>query len=198
MTCGFCGYTFDPADAQESCEGCPLHRGCHLIRCPRCNYEMPPESKLLGWLKKVVEGRRSNKVELSEAAQEVLELLWTAGEGSETEACCRLTRTLRPARDELLRLGLAADERARRSPSPHAGRPEAAKAVRRHRLAERLVADVLATGVRPDGGARLPAGARPGRGVGREHLHPARPSPLLPPRPADPVRADAASSIARR
>ena len=60
MICSFCGYTFDPAEAQEACEACPLHRGCHLIRCPRCNYEMPPESKLLGWLRRFakVEGEK--------------------------------------------------------------------------------------------------------------------------------------------
>ncbi len=52
MTCGFCGYEFDPDDARTTCSGCPLVRGCHLVRCPRCGYEMPPEAKLFSWLNK--------------------------------------------------------------------------------------------------------------------------------------------------
>jgi len=27
--------------------------GCHLVRCPRCGYEMPPEAKLIRWLRTV-------------------------------------------------------------------------------------------------------------------------------------------------
>jgi hypothetical protein len=53
MKCGFCGYEFDPSAAQSSCGACPMAGGCHLIRCPRCGYEMPPESRLVGWLRKV-------------------------------------------------------------------------------------------------------------------------------------------------
>ncbi len=56
MKCGFCGYEFDAGDAVIACQGCPLHRGCHLIRCPRCNYEMPPESRVAAWLRGL--GRR--------------------------------------------------------------------------------------------------------------------------------------------
>jgi hypothetical protein len=51
MKCGFCGYEFEPADAQSACEGCPLVPGCHLLRCPRCGYEMPPEAKLITLLR---------------------------------------------------------------------------------------------------------------------------------------------------
>ncbi len=53
MKCGFCGYEFEPSDAQSACNGCPLVPGCHLLRCPRCGYEMPPEAKLIGWLRKL-------------------------------------------------------------------------------------------------------------------------------------------------
>ncbi|MEE8391112.1 MAG: hypothetical protein V3S14_09995 [Anaerolineae bacterium] len=49
--CGFCGHEFDPAEAETACAGCPLASGCHLIRCPQCGYEMPPEAKLVGWLR---------------------------------------------------------------------------------------------------------------------------------------------------
>jgi hypothetical protein len=53
MRCGFCDYAFDPADAETACTGCPLVGDCHLIRCPRCGYEMPPEAKLVGWLRRL-------------------------------------------------------------------------------------------------------------------------------------------------
>jgi rubredoxin len=49
VKCSFCGYEFDPADGTSACGGCPLVKGCHLLRCPRCGYEMPPEAKLLRW-----------------------------------------------------------------------------------------------------------------------------------------------------
>jgi tRNA(Ile2) C34 agmatinyltransferase TiaS len=53
MKCGFCGYEFDPSDAQSSCGACPMAGGCHLVRCPRCGYEMPPEARLIRWLRTV-------------------------------------------------------------------------------------------------------------------------------------------------
>lgn len=52
MRCGFCGTEFDAAQAASACAGCPVARdGCRLVRCPRCGYEMPPEAKLVGWLR---------------------------------------------------------------------------------------------------------------------------------------------------
>ncbi len=53
MKCGFCGHEFDPAQADRACSGCPLVGNCALVRCPQCGYEMPPESKLIGWLRKL-------------------------------------------------------------------------------------------------------------------------------------------------
>ncbi len=47
IRCSFCGYEFEQSEAETACGGCPLVRGCHLIRCPRCGYEMPPPSALL-------------------------------------------------------------------------------------------------------------------------------------------------------
>jgi rubredoxin len=52
MKCGFCGLEFDPNDADQACDSCPVSTGCHLVRCPRCGYEMPPESKVGRWLRK--------------------------------------------------------------------------------------------------------------------------------------------------
>ena len=51
MRCGFCGHEFDASDAQSSCAACPVAGGCHMVRCPRCGYEMPPEAKLIRWLR---------------------------------------------------------------------------------------------------------------------------------------------------
>lgn len=59
MRCGFCGYEFDPAEAGNACAGCPLVGDCHLIRCPRCGYEMPPEAKLVGWLRRLRQRQQS-------------------------------------------------------------------------------------------------------------------------------------------
>ncbi|MEE8391113.1 MAG: metal-dependent transcriptional regulator [Anaerolineae bacterium] len=82
-------------------------------------------------------------MKLSESAQELLELLWIATE-EEARAGLAIEDTPLEGVDELIRLGLAKqdDERLALSAS---GRPEAAQAVRRHRLAERLLVDVLAT-----------------------------------------------------
>jgi rubredoxin len=52
MRCSFCGYVFDPNEVENACGNCPLVRDCHLIHCPRCGYEMPPEAKLVRWLRK--------------------------------------------------------------------------------------------------------------------------------------------------
>ena len=53
VRCGFCGLEFDPREAADACGSCPLVRGCHLVRCPRCGYEMPPESRVAAWLRKL-------------------------------------------------------------------------------------------------------------------------------------------------
>ena len=53
MKCSFCGNEFDPTEADLACGSCPLVKGCHLVRCPLCGYEMPPEAKLIGWLRKL-------------------------------------------------------------------------------------------------------------------------------------------------
>jgi len=80
---------------------------------------------------------------LSESAQELLELLWIATE-EEDKPGLAIEGTLQEGVDELLRLGLA-DESNAELRLTASGQPEAALAVRRHRLAERLLVDVLAT-----------------------------------------------------
>ncbi len=39
LTCAMCGQRFDPAQA-VACQGCPLQKGCQLVRCPACGFEM--------------------------------------------------------------------------------------------------------------------------------------------------------------
>jgi hypothetical protein len=47
MKCAFCGYEFDEEQAESSCKGCFMAKGCKLIKCPNCSYETPPEPKFL-------------------------------------------------------------------------------------------------------------------------------------------------------
>lgn len=82
-------------------------------------------------------------MKLSENAQELLERLWVAT-GEEARAGLTINGREPEGVDELVRLGLAERMEEQLTLTP-AGRPEAAQAVRRHRLAERLLADVLTT-----------------------------------------------------
>jgi hypothetical protein len=47
MKCSLCSYEFQETEAEIACQGCPLAKDCHLIKCPNCNYEMPKEPKLI-------------------------------------------------------------------------------------------------------------------------------------------------------
>ncbi len=82
-------------------------------------------------------------MKISESAQEQLERWWIATE-EEPETDSAIQDTAGVNSDELAQLGLV--ERSGGQVTLTAcGRLEAAQAVRRHRLAERLLADVLAT-----------------------------------------------------
>ncbi len=60
--CDFCGFTFDPACSLEGgCNGCPLASGCSKIVCPRCGYEMLPEAKLVGFVRRLREKMATRK-----------------------------------------------------------------------------------------------------------------------------------------
>lgn len=60
MKCAFCGYKFGEEEADSSCKGCFMAKGCKLIKCPNCGYEMPPEPK---WLKKILERKNRNGID---------------------------------------------------------------------------------------------------------------------------------------
>lgn len=81
-------------------------------------------------------------MKISENAQEQLEKLWIAT--VEDEAVPEMTGVSLQDSDELLRLGLVKAE-DHRVVLTAAGKNEATSAIRRHRLAERLMVDVLAT-----------------------------------------------------
>ena len=46
LTCTMCGETFDPA-AHTTCQSCPLQKGCTLVCCPTCGFEMVDVSQSL-------------------------------------------------------------------------------------------------------------------------------------------------------
>ncbi|NIP66674.1 hypothetical protein GWN63_01040 [Candidatus Bathyarchaeota archaeon] len=52
MKCSLCGYEFEEDESVMTCRGCPLRRGCNMIRCPNCGYEVPARSKLAKILKR--------------------------------------------------------------------------------------------------------------------------------------------------
>lgn len=82
-------------------------------------------------------------MKLSENAQELLEWMWIATE-DEAKAGLAIGSAASEGIDELVQLGLA-DWDGEWLTLTASGRPEAAQAVRRLRLAERLLTDVLAT-----------------------------------------------------
>jgi DtxR family Mn-dependent transcriptional regulator len=87
--------------------------------------------------------KESTLIKLSEGAQELLEQLWIATQ-EEGQASLQAEGDLSESVDELARQGLVeVDNGGVRLTA--LGLPEAAQAVRRHRLAERLLTDVLST-----------------------------------------------------
>ena len=58
MKCSLCGFDFNEENVKSSCSACPLSKGCGLIRCPNCGFEMAPEAK---WIKKVLGKTRRMK-----------------------------------------------------------------------------------------------------------------------------------------
>ncbi|MFZ0546806.1 MAG: hypothetical protein WAM60_15275 [Candidatus Promineifilaceae bacterium] len=63
MKCGFCALEFDPSESDFACKSCPLVKGCHLVRCPRCGYEMPPEAKAVAWFRQLSQRVKQRKQE---------------------------------------------------------------------------------------------------------------------------------------
>ena len=51
MKCTLCGYEFDKNESVSSCAGCLMSKGCGMMRCPNCGYEVPTEPKSLSILR---------------------------------------------------------------------------------------------------------------------------------------------------
>ncbi len=52
IRCGLCGHEFAEEDGVRGCGTCG--KTCHMVRCPKCLYENPPELKVLKKLKKML------------------------------------------------------------------------------------------------------------------------------------------------
>jgi len=50
VTCPLCGARYSEEEGRTCHAGCPLERGCQLLACPRCGYEVPAPSRLTRWL----------------------------------------------------------------------------------------------------------------------------------------------------
>jgi hypothetical protein len=53
-----CGYEFEESDA--TCESCAHIGGCSLAKCPHCGFEIPKETKVVKFFKKVM-GRENQQ-----------------------------------------------------------------------------------------------------------------------------------------
>lgn len=53
IICGMCGHPFAYEEG-VACSTCPFAAGCALVKCPRCGFEFPPESKLVSLAARIV------------------------------------------------------------------------------------------------------------------------------------------------
>jgi len=63
ITCPMCNTSFSEEESAACCTHCSLFGagGCHMLRCPRCGYELPPPArlpKLLAKLAKTLTGTK--------------------------------------------------------------------------------------------------------------------------------------------
>ena len=49
MKCSLCGFEFNEEASRSGCAGCFIAKGCSLVKCPNCGFEMAPEP---GWAKR--------------------------------------------------------------------------------------------------------------------------------------------------
>lgn len=59
MKCAFCDFEFDEASAVKACQACSMFGGCQKVRCPKCGYESPRETRMVRWIRSW--GRRRHR-----------------------------------------------------------------------------------------------------------------------------------------
>jgi len=64
MQCAGCGRHYNETEADAGCQGCGSHGGCHLIKCPYCNYEQAAMPKWVARLKDLMTGKKGNFIPL--------------------------------------------------------------------------------------------------------------------------------------
>ena len=52
MICIHCRKEFSEDESAKGCQSCGLFGGCHLLKCPHCNYEQPREPGVVKWFRK--------------------------------------------------------------------------------------------------------------------------------------------------
>lgn len=50
FACPLCGERYNEVEGRACRPGCPIERGCKLLRCPDCGYEMPAPGRLTRFL----------------------------------------------------------------------------------------------------------------------------------------------------
>ena len=54
FACALCGLRF--SHGGQVCASCPIGQGCDdIVRCPRCGYQFPRRSHIVGWLRAAVD-----------------------------------------------------------------------------------------------------------------------------------------------
>ncbi|MBI4353434.1 MAG: ferrous iron transport protein A [Candidatus Omnitrophica bacterium] len=48
MKCSLCGWEFGEQEAGQACGKCWMQKGCELVRCPQCGFEMVLERAVRG------------------------------------------------------------------------------------------------------------------------------------------------------
>lgn len=57
--CGLCGFAF--THGEQACGSCLLGNGCLLVRCPRCGFQFPRESRTASGLRRLLDRLRGRR-----------------------------------------------------------------------------------------------------------------------------------------
>lgn len=59
MKCTMCGYEFEQKSGKSVCKNCPLNKGCDMVCCPNCGFEIPVEPKWLTRITNLLRGKKN-------------------------------------------------------------------------------------------------------------------------------------------